>query len=244
MALKEYTAIISCEAVEYIPRLETYFDVLEVKPDLLLQKPVQCHADMIVTIVGNCAVIPERYAIENGDFVKHLEERCGIRVIPSSCDRGAEYPRDVAFNVLTCGSFAFSLKKHTSHDVADMLNESGYTHVNVRQGYAACSSLACDSFIITADPAVEKGAVSVGLDVMRICEGHIRLEGYSTGFIGGASGVCGNTVYFLGNIFHHPDGKKIREYIYTHGYDIVCLSDGELCDLGGIKFVKNIGCKA
>ena len=59
--------------------------------------------------------------------------------------------------------------------------------------------------------------------------------------IGGASGVCGNKIYFLGNIDLHPDGQKIREYVSTHGYDVVCLSDEQLSDFGGIKFVKNAG---
>ena len=235
----EYTAIVSSEAAEFISVLEKDFDVLTVPPDRLLQKPVRCHADMIVAVAGNYAVLPESFAREYEWFTKHLSERCGLQIILSNSVRGAEYPRDISLNVLICKNHAFSLKKHTSACLIAVLDGLGCTHVNVRQGYAACSTLSCDGFMITADPSIEKAARSVGIDVLKISEGHIRLDGYGTGFIGGASGVCGNKIYFLGNIMLHPDGEKIREYANAHGYGIVCLSDGELCDLGGIRFVKN-----
>ena len=238
--MKKYTAIISQEAEEFIPLLKNEFDVLTVYPDELLQKPVQCHADMIISLVGNYAVLPESYVGEHNGFTKHLREKCGLEVIHSDGVRGAEYPFDISLNVLTCGRFAFSLVNYTSRRLADVLKSLNYTHVNVRQGYAACSTISCEDFMITADPSVEKAARSVGIDVLKITEGHIRLDGYGTGFIGGASGVCGNKIYFLGNIMLHPDGQKIREYVNTHGYDIVCLSNDELCDYGGIKFVKNV----
>ncbi|MBQ6789564.1 MAG: hypothetical protein IJO81_05205 [Clostridia bacterium] len=238
--MNEYTAIISREAERFIPLLERDFDVLTVAPDRLLQGPVQCHADMIVAIAGNCAVLPESYVSEYVGFAKHLRERCGLKIILSDDVRGADYPDDISLNVLTCARYAFSLKKYTSRSFTDVLERLGYTHLNVRQGYAACSTLSCDGFMITADPSVEKAARSVGLDVLKISEGSIRLDGYGTGFIGGASGVCGNKIYFLGNLMLHPDGEKIREYVSTHGYSVICLSDDSLSDFGGIKFVKNV----
>ncbi len=237
--LKEYTAIVSRDAVEYIPSLLREFDVLTLEPDGLLQKPVQCHADMIIALAGKYAVLPDSYVRENEVLVKYLRERCALDVVSSADTRGADYPLDISLNVLLCGKYAFSLKKYTSQSLTEVLRSLDYTHVNIRQGYSACSTLSCDTFVITADPSVEKAARSVGIDVLKIAEGHIRLDGYGTGFIGGASGVCGNRIYFLGNIDLHPDGKKIREYAGTHGYGIVCLSDGELSDFGGIKFVKN-----
>jgi hypothetical protein len=67
-----------------------------------------------------------------------------------------------------------------------------------------------------------------------INDGGISLPPHQYGFIGGASGVVGNRVYFFGNLDLHPDAKIIGEAITSEGFIPVSLSDEELSDFGGI----------
>ena len=94
-----------------------------------------------------------------------------------------------------------------------------------------------DENVITADVGISRALSEVGINVLLITPGHISLPPYEYGFIGGASGVDGKTVYFLGDIMTHPDGKKITEFIENLGMKAVSLDSGELQDMGGIVFL-------
>ena len=74
---------------------------------------------------------------------------------------------------------------------------------------------------------------------MYIASGGISLPPYGTGFIGGASGVDGDTVYFTGDIMTHPDGARITDALSSRGAKCVSLCDGGLFDVGGIKFIEH-----
>jgi hypothetical protein len=79
---------------------------------------------------------------------------------------------------------------------------------------------------------------NLGVNVLLIEPGHISLPPYEYGFIGGASGVCGDKVYFLGNIKLHPDGERMEKFIRDAGLIPVNLSDEPLVDLGGLMFIS------
>jgi len=237
--VKRYTAVISCEAEKAIDALRTKFDVITLLPDETIDVPVSCHADMILFSYGNKAVLPFSYAERYPSIVEKFSTLTGLELCFDSGIRKGQYPNDVGLNVLLCRNIAFSLTGHTSEIVKSILRESGVRHVNVKQGYSACSALSFGNAVITADTGIEKAASLNGLDTLLISKGGIHLEGYSDGFIGGASGVCGKTVYFLGNIDSHPDAKNIRSFIKSRGYECVSLFDGVLLDFGGIRFFEN-----
>ena len=56
------------------------------------------------------------------------------------------------------------------------------------------------------------------------------------GFIGGASGLCGNRLFFSGDPLTHPDGEAIYDFCRKHGTKPVPLTSGKLFDGGGIIF--------
>ena len=73
--------------------------------------------------------------------------------------------------------------------------------------------------------------VSIG-----ISPGSVLLDGYDYGFIGGASGFDGRSLYFCGDVDLHPDGCAIRSFCDDHGIGCVSLSPLPLHDVGGIFF--------
>lgn len=238
--MAEYTALIAHTAEKYLSLLGKDFDVLPLPSDTRLDVPVAAHTDMNLFVLGNTVVLSKDYAETNPFIVSYLKEVCALDTILSDGERRREYPYDVMLNVLVSGNVCFSLKEHTADEVKELITRNNMLHVNVKQGYAACSALAFGTSIITADRSIQRATEALGIECLLISGGGIRLDGYSEGFIGGSSGVCGNKIYFTGNVKLHPDGEKILRFVEKGGFEAVSLSEDILTDVGGIRFLKNI----
>jgi hypothetical protein len=119
----------------------------------------------------------------------------------------------------------------------------GISLLDSKQGYAKCSAVSVgESAIITADKNIVRAAKAAGADALLISAAPeaIRLDGYDYGFIGGASGVLGDTVYFTGDISSHPDAERIAEFCKAHEKKIISLSNEPLNDVGGIFFFPSV----
>ncbi len=146
---------------------------------------------------------------------------------------GKSYPYDVLFNgFVLCGRL-FCYEKAFSKAALQFAKDNGIEVVNVKQGYAKCSTVVLgDTGIITADKGIAKTAKSI-CKVLLIDEGGIMLPPYEYGFIGGASFVLGDKVFFFGDIKKHKNADSISRFISECGYTAVSLSDESLCDFGG-----------
>lgn len=145
---------------------------------------------------------------------------------------GAKYPADIAYNAACTGRYLICNAKFTAPDV---LSAPGFELIDVKQGYAKCSIVIVDeSSIITYDQGVALEALSHGLDVLTISPGHVILEGYNTGFIGGTSGRVEDEIIFNGNLSTHPDFERIKEFIECRGLKCTYFEEWPLTDIGSI----------
>ena len=232
--------LLSGEAPDEIKTaLSERFDVLCLPPDPALPAPVAAHPDMIALVLGDTVVMPEEYLGRYPEVAAKIKEATGIGPVGSRAARGPRYPDDIALNCAAAGGALFCLVSHTAPEIKEIARRRGLRLVNVRQGYAACSSLVADSAVVTADPSVADAVEAAGLDVLRISPGGILLPGYDSGFIGGASGVAGRDVFFFGDPATHPDGERIVRFLSERGFRSVPLRPGPLLDLGGFKHIKN-----
>ncbi|MBE6668336.1 MAG: hypothetical protein E7607_08530 [Ruminococcaceae bacterium] len=207
--------------------------ILENNPNL--EARVAHHADLSVLPLGNILFTHEntlsshlRAAAEKREYE--------IKIIPEKL--GKSYPDDILLNCLVVGKYIFARADKISRTVIGYAEEKGYTVVNVNQGYARCTACpVSDSAVITSDKAIKKAALSQGLAVLEISGGHINLDGFPYGFIGGACGVLEDKLIFAGDLKMHPDGEKITEFCKKHGITAVSLSDEHLCDVGSIFFI-------
>ena len=108
--------------------------------------------------------------------------------------------------------------------------------IGCRQGYTKCSTVVVDSrSLITADQGIAAACSKAeDLDVLLVQEGHVALEGYDTGFIGGASGRVGDEIIFNGDLSAHPDFQKIKDFIEERGLECKWLPEYPLTDIGTI----------
>ena len=207
--------------------LEKKFVLCLLPPFEKLAAPVSCHPDMLIFKSGEHIIMHSDYYCKNsGIFAVHKN-----RVILSHegiCDR---YPGDVLFNALLMDDTLISRTESTSR----LILERHADRVNVSQGYTACSCVkVSESALITADRGIALSARERGISVLLIRPGYITLEGYSYGFIGGASFSLNDSVYFFGDLDSHPDAHSIRAFISKHKKRTVILgAEHPLSDFGG-----------
>ncbi len=231
------TAVCSCrlpkEAATALEREGV--GLISLPPHRVLQKTTACHADMLISVVDKTVFFDKIYFEDNEDLARRIADAGGyeITVVPPL---GKKYPRDASLNVLVAEKFAVMNMKTASLDLLEKITSSGRRIVNVRQGYAACSCLYFKGLLVTADHGIARAAQDV-CEVLEIGDGGVSLPPYNEGFIGGASGVDGDAVYFAGDLSLHPDGDRIASAIEGRGGRVVSLTDGPLFDVGGIKFI-------
>lgn len=151
-------------------------------------------------------------------------------------DLGIHYPEDSAFNAACTGKYFIHNLSITNRKLLRAAKEMGMTLIDVRQGYTKCSVVVVDeNSIITYDEGIIAACSKYPeLEVLRVAPGFVRLDGYDTGFIGGASGRVGDEIIFHGDLFAHPDFSAIVAFIEQRGLTCKWFADFKLTDIGSI----------
>lgn len=198
-----------------------------------MAEPVASHPDMLMyagfgrIFVRACHEI---IASEVADAIERFSLPYSLSLTSDS--PSDTYPSDVAFDCLMLGGALVGKADSISHAVKRAAAESSVPVLDVRQGYAKCSSCVFKNSIVTADASIYALAKERGMGAYKIESGHISLPGYGTGFIGGASFFADGTLYFLGDATRHPSYIIIKSAADAEGVNVISLSDGELFDAG------------
>ena len=145
------------------------------------------------------------------------------------------YPNDARMNLLTMGKRLFYSPKASDADIVNFLTIKGrYQGISVRQGYLRCSCLPVDeNSLITADPGIASAARKTGLDVLQITPGHVALEGYPYGFLGGAGFLVSKEKLVLtGRLDEHPDKGRIETFLNAKDVSLHFLTQEPVFDIG------------
>ena len=222
-----------------ICRLESLgFEVMLMPPSTSLQAAVASHTDMLVFIGFGRLFCHVCYYEANKYLIDSIAQAASLNISLSHEEWSQNYPHDVLFNACLVGNRLICNTKTVSKYILDEARKAGAEIVNVSQGYTKCSiCIVSENAVITSDRQIANACKNVGIDVLLISEGHISLPPYDFGFIGGTSGMCGDSVYFCGSLSRHPDKGKINEFCTKHGQKTIPLSDGILQDVGSIMFI-------
>ncbi len=227
----KYLAVDSRLNLENCKKLESYgYNLIKIPIQSCLDEPVSAHPDMSLLKLGNVLFITDGVK----DLFTNVQK---IEVVgKSQLENKLNYPDDVYLNCAVVGNKLICNEKYIHSTVLDYAKNIGYEIVNVKQGYAKCSTCVIShNAIITEDNSIANGCAKAGIDVLKISKSFVRLDGYNYGFIGGCSGLIEDKlVVFNGNIFLHPDGKLIQEFCNKHGVRFICLCKDELYDVGSI----------
>ncbi len=229
---KENTVLISpCCEILLNKLQELNVNIIKTKPIDHLIEFEKYHADMQLLIIEDTAFIShDSIYLEN-----YLKDKYKVIIIDSL---GREYPRNISLNALYVNNKLICKKESIASKIIEYTEDNGIEIINTKQGYSRCSVLVLNTgAIITADPSIYKSATLAGLKTLLISSGNIYLDENNYGFIGGASGVIGDTVLFFGDIKTHPDNKMITDFIENEGMKYHSLCGGIMRDIGGLVHI-------
>lgn len=204
-----------------------------------LYDAVSYHPDMVICAVdeSNMVVEPSMF-----DYFNRALDGFRVNLIKGRSQLSSNYPQNIAYNIAMVGNSAIMYSKYSDAVAIGEINRRQIGIVNVRQGYAKCSTAVInDNAIITSDKGIAKAAGACGIDVLLISPGHIRLKGFEYGFIGGCCGRLGErTVLFSGDPCTHPDWPYIKDFLNGYHIEEIILDNGPLADIGSIIPVLGI----
>ena len=212
------------------------FDIEILPPYKRLGRGVDTHADLMIFPLED-RIFTYRELLEDMSALMDKLRHRGYTVVGIDKPPSERYPGDIALNLLTVGRYVFCNRKYASAEVLSYAESRGYTVVNVNQGYARCTACPVgDSGLISADPSMLSAAYNNGIKTLSVSVGSVKLEGYDYGFIGGACGAFGDSLYFAGDLYAHPNCEEIESFCTSLGVKAVSLSDEPLTDVGSIFF--------
>ncbi len=156
-----------------------------------------------------------------------------VNLISGKSNIGRTYPLDCAYNIGRIGNYVFCNLKYADENIINYYKSKEFNFIHVNQGYTKCNMcIVNDKTFITEDLGIYKKALEIP-DILPIYlkENVSSLQGFNTGFIGGASGRFKDLLMFCGKV----EPKSELEAILNK-YDIkyLELSKDKICDYGSI----------
>ena len=151
-------------------------------------------------------------------------------------DLRPSYPQDSIYNAACTGKYFIHNLRITAPTLLEAAKDMGMIMIDVPQGYTKCSIVIVDEdSVITCDQGIADVLAGYpDLAVLKVDPGHVRLDGYPYGFIGGTSGRIGNELIFNGNLGAHPNFAAIVDFIESRGVTPKWFPEYQLTDIGSI----------
>ena len=211
-------------------------EVVELPPFSALDKRVASHPDMLMFRLESMLFVCTDYYREASEAIKKIISKSGLELILTDDLLKSHYPYDVKFNVLYFKGGLVGNLAYISEEIKEAALHMNIPTASVKQGYTKCSSVALKDAVISADKGICDAVTTLGYDALQVSPKGVGLNGYDCGFIGGATGVYENNVFFCGDAKKHPDYNEILNFCSARGYEIISLSDAPLYDVGTILF--------
>ncbi|MEI8203640.1 MAG: DUF6873 family GME fold protein [Bacteroidota bacterium] len=215
--------------------LRSYGQLIEFETHGITYIGIRGHVDVF------CAQLPDGSLVvapnTPDDYLKHFLMN-KIPIVLGKKKVLYYYPRTVHYNAVITPTYLIHNTKHTDKVLSELC--SGLIPVHVEQGYTACNLIALPGNIfITGDKGINESLQNAGLDVRLVDDRDVLLKRYKHGFWGGAVGLYQQNLFICGSLAHHASGEQIKQIAYEANVEIVELFDGQIEDIGGIRFVEN-----
>ena len=223
---------------KYADLLQKPLQNLNIRPLFVPDNPnvdmrLSGHADLSVFHAGGERLWLAPYLRET-EFSKALYE-FGTDTVYANIAQRVEYPHDAQLNIAALGRAFFYNPKVSYSPIAKYLtNVKGMYPLSIKQGYAKCSALIVDErSIISQDKGLTRAAAAAGMDALQISPGHVVLDGFEYGFLGGAGFMISRDVLcFTGVLDAHPDKERILDFLSARGIKPLYLTGRPIFDIG------------
>jgi hypothetical protein len=207
-------------------------DVFEFSSKDITYNSISCHPDVFIFQDENQLIIAPNAPLGLVNFLNNKKVNYSFGVKPV----GEHLDESVLYNSLVTKNYFFC--KQGKPDVSIQNQTAAKQVINLPQSYTRCCMFNVDNNIITSDLGIVKVLESKKIEHFYFDPSQITIKEHKNGFIGGTAGVVEDSVFFLGNILKHKDGKALQQYITKQKKDVICLGNDFLYDGGAIFFVS------
>ncbi|MDF2514307.1 MAG: histone acetyltransferase [Herbinix sp.] len=218
----------------FIDYMKTRGTVILIPKDDRFDSRIASHPDLVISILDDTLIIDEN---AHRNIFQQLNA-LSIPYVSANSKLAAAYPQDIAYNAVITKN---NLLHHLDHTNSLLLLHSESTNkklISVKQGYTKCSTVVVsDHALITSDQGIYHAAKDY-MKLLLIQPGHVLLEGYDFGFLGGTSGVLEDTVIFHGDLSKHPDFLQIKAFLEKMQKKLLYFEEFPLTDIGSMLIFK------
>ncbi len=226
--MKQY-CIVNFENKAVIDKLKKYgYVCIPTEKSADVSEPISLHADVLYLKTGEKEIFVSECQMESISFLEQL----GYSVTSIKLNSG--YSTECKLNMVVTDENIVCNPK-TCVDYNAFKKEK--IIIPVKQGYTKCATIVIgENDFITEDDGIYSALKKAGKNSLLIEKGHVHLNGYEYGFIGGASAYLSEikTLLFFGDISQHPEFIKIKEFCNDIDVKIDWIFDTVLTDTGGI----------
>ena len=207
-------------------------DIFELSSQNITYNSISGHPDIFLFQDGEKLIIAPN---SPDDFIQFLESKgikysVGITKVDQTLENSSKY------NCFSNENYFFYKPSIPDQSIVNYCD--GKKEIELPQAYVRCSMFGInESQIVTSDKGIVKSLNKNNIDYFYFDPLEIQINDHKYGFIGGTMGRLNNTVFFLGNMLKHRDGKALHNYITSKNLEINCLGKDLLYDGGGIFFI-------
>ncbi len=216
--------------IAFIEYMKTKGTVILVPEDVRFDPGIRSHPDLILSVIDDTLVI-DPHAHQN---IFNQLDALGIPYVMGTSRLSGVYPGDIPYNAVITKEFIIHNPEYTD---SLLFTHSKYTNkhlIPVKQGYTKCSTVVVnDNSIITGDPGIYQCSKDL-MNVLFIQSGHVVLEGFDTGFLGGASASFQDSILFHGDLSKHPDYLRIKAFVEAADKEVIYFKEFPLTDIGSV----------
>jgi len=224
----EKYCIINTTNKEITAKLEEYgYKCIPTEKSTDVSGPISLHADVLYLKTDDKTIYVSECQKNNIELLKKL----GYTVHTVKLSPG--YKTECKLNMVITDDIILCNPK-TCMDLSEVKGNRKIIPVN--QGYTKCSTIVIDNDnFITEDKSIYNALTQNGKNCLLIEKGHVKLEGYEYGFIGGASVYLEKekTLLFFGDINKRSSYKLILQCLPQLKIELKVVNKNALLDLGG-----------
>lgn len=217
---------VSSELEKSLRKLDV--NIYKTKENKNLLDGLKGHPDLLVHSLPKGNLVVDR---DNYDYYKDLFK--DYNIIKSEKSLNSIYPRDISLNAVVFKNLFIHNLKYTDKNLLEFYSKKGYKLIDVKQGYTKCNISIGKNVLITSDRDIYYKVKSFE-KILLIDHKQIILPGFNYGFIGGASGLINDTLYFTGSLKNHSSYNEIIDFLEKNNEKYDFLTSSDIIDYGSI----------
>jgi radical SAM superfamily enzyme len=195
---------------------------------------ISSHADLVLSIADDTLILDENAS----KSIFCQLDALGVPYVVGNSRLASDYPEDIAYNAVVTEKSLIHRLAYTNSLLLQHSKNKGKRLISIRQGYTKCSTVIVSrESIITSDQGIYE-ATKDSMNVLLVQPGQVQLEGFDSGFLGGASGSIEDEVVFHGDLSKHPDFNRIQAFVEAAHKKLVYFKEFPLTDIGSVLVLK------